>query len=559
MKRQIYGLVWQNSSIKMHLKNKIISSKGLWILWAFFSLTALIIQLYTIDVLPHLQQDEAQITEYGRLVLNPESDWSINWRLQERKPLLLWSYLGPLIAELSFHIGGTSGIGPRIASIFGAILAATMALGWLLSRNVTQIAALGLSLAFLLDPLFVLSQRMGRVDSWVIALCLACCWILRISLDRKKRQANWLILLGGGLMATAALVWPSAIFLLPLILLELFQKSPFSNDQGKIWRVVGKKLLLFGLGGVITTMLLLLPIWNHLGLILNDSSAMISGNINASKSLFSRIFGLFNKESWFKFIKALIKTWTPLFPLLALAGIIIRKKISLIITFIIALSIIFASLVYEFRVLYLLPYFLLLSSSLFLKDSVFKFPSWTKTGTQITLGLLIFWSAFISLGLRTTLGAEVKSEKDRDKIFKAANQSIGFGEYNVYLDFTYEFYFTGRSLGWKLYTPYIQYSQDENGNWIRQNDHEPEKDFLQLLSEMDYALFYEYAVTPELEQRIASSGLNYRKVIDLDSESEPVTSVKSRNEEILLYFLRGREKYGSFILYSRVNSLNANL
>ena len=543
----------------MYSESKNFSSKDIWAFWIACVLIAVLIQLYTLDVLPHLQQDEAQITEYGRLVLDPESNWSINWRLEEKKPLLLWSYLGPLIAESSFHIWGGSGIGTRIASILGAVLAATMAFGWLLSRDVIKYAAFGLSLAFLLDPLFVLSQRMGRVDSWVIALCLGCCWLLRFSKYKNEKQKRWLIPLCGGIAATAALVWPSAIFLLPLIFLELIQSAPTKVKKRGKWKIVGKRFLLFGLGGFITTVLLLLPILDNLVLILSDSSAMISGNIDASKSAESRFLSLFSKDSWFKLIKALIKTWTPFFPMLALAGIIICRKSKLIIAFLAALVLIFASLVYEFRVLYLLPYFMVLSSGLFLNGKVKTYKKWINKTAGISLGLLLFWAVFVSLGLRTSLGAEVKSEKDRNKILSMATNSIGAGDYNVYLDFTYEFYFAGRSLGWNLYTPYIQYSQDEQGNWIRQNDHQPEKDFLKLLADMDYALFYEYMMTPDLEKQITSSGLVEKQVFDLDTESEPIAKDRSRNEEILLYFLRGREKYGSFILYSRMNSLNSSL
>lgn len=530
--------------------SKSFSLRELWIFWAVCLLIAFIIQLYTIDVLPHLQQDEAQITEYGRLILHPESDWSINWRLKKGKPLLLWSYLGPLIAELSFQVGGVSGLGPRVASVLGAMLAATMAFGWLLSRNLPRYAAFGLSIAFLLDPLFVLSQRMGRVDSWVFALCLGCCWLLRLCLNKDKHLERWLLPISGGLTATAALVWPSAIFLFPLILFELFQMSSLTKKQGQKWKILGEKILLFGMGGVITTLLLLFPIWPSIVAILSDSAAMISGNIDTTKTVDSSLFGLFYHQHWFKLIKALIKTWTPIFPALAIAGMIIHRQNRFIVIFLIAVTIIFASLVYEFRVLYLLPYFLVLSSGLFLKRKNIGSDRF-KSLHQTALGLLILWSVFISLGLRTAFGVEVKSEKDRNKIYKAASKTIGPGAYNVYMDFTYEFYFVGRSLGWKLYTPYIQYFHNDNGNWLRKNDHQPEEDFLKLLSRMDYALFYEQSVTPELEKQLSSTGLYYSDVIKLNSDFNATPSKRSRNEEIFLYFLRGNEEYGSYVLFSR--------
>src|SRR4051794_2410484 len=85
-----------------------------WFRWILILSVIFLVQVSTISLLPHLQQDEVQITDYGRLAIDPESDWSVTWLVGNEKPLLLWSYLGPLISEVSFKLGGSSGIGPRI-------------------------------------------------------------------------------------------------------------------------------------------------------------------------------------------------------------------------------------------------------------------------------------------------------------------------------------------------------------------------------------------------------------------------------------------------------------
>ncbi|HEX9150603.1 MAG TPA: hypothetical protein VF842_00880 [Flavobacterium sp.] len=125
----------------------------------------------------------------------------MTWMVGNEKPLFLWTYIGPLIAETSFHLGGSSGIGPRIASLLGGLLASIFMMGWLMARRISPFMATCLSLAFLLDPLFNLSQRMGRSDSWVIALCLASCWVLRNSVLIKDRNKKIQFMIAGGLRA----------------------------------------------------------------------------------------------------------------------------------------------------------------------------------------------------------------------------------------------------------------------------------------------------------------------------------------------------------------------
>ncbi|WP_162052630.1 hypothetical protein [Pontibacter pamirensis] len=532
--------------------------KVIWLLWVLILTVALVIQLITLDVLPHLQQDEAQITDYGRLALNPTSDWSVTWRLGEGKPLLLWSYLGPLIAEISYQIGGTNGLGPRLASLIGGMIAATIAFGWLLARRVPIYVAFCLSLAFMLDPLFVLSQRMARVDSWVVALCLASCWLLRVTLAKDGDSLNkWRFIAAGGLAAAAALVWPSAVFLYPLIVLEFFQSGEAENAEvGKV-KLFASKALYFGFGGVAMFILLLLPVWQNLVIIFSDMSTMVSQNIDSSKTLSERLFSLFDPQVWLKLIKALVKTFTPLFPLLAIAGIIVHREKGLILASFITLTMIFASLVYEFRVLYLIPYFVALSSGIFvyLKESV-KSNRWLKKVSILALGVVTLWSVGTSLLVRTVLGLEGKTERDRNKIYHVAASSIGPGNYKVFLGFTYEFYFVGRSLGWQLYTPYIQFSYDSEGNWIRENDYQPKDKFHKLLSQMDFAVFAEGSVDEELSKDLAVSGLKYSGSLRVGEEQGSTESpqLRERNKEVFLWFLQGRMSYGPYVLYAREKS-----
>lgn len=526
------------------------SKKYIWWVWLITLVLVFVVQLITLDDLLLIYQDQVQIIDYGRITLNPKSDWSLAWRIEEEKPILLWSYIGPLIAEMSFKFGGPVVIGSRIASLLGGMTAATMAFGWLKSRKVPDYAAFGLSLAFLVDPLFVLSQRIGRMDSWVMALCLASCWILRTTNTKQSPIIpKEKLILGGGIAAISALTWPSAIFLFPLIFLELLNLT--GERTGNKWRTVILRLVYFGVGGVTMTILLLIPIWENLVMILNDMNTMIARNVDSSTSIFERFFSIFEYQLWFKLIKAYVKTLTPFF-LLAIAGGFFRREKGLIFVTIISIAAIFASLVYELRALYLLPYFVGLAGGVYLrvKDN----PSVKiRRFTRIGLYGLVIWSVGISLFFRTALGLESKKHSQQEEIFEVAKTSIGPGNYKVFLGFTYEFYFVGRSLNWQLYSPYIKYEYDSEGNWLSDNKYEPKEKFVALLSKMDYAIFQRDAVDEKLMEQLSLSGLSYMEPLITNENQREIKEVfhQNRAKEIVMWYLQGNITGNSYVLFSR--------
>ncbi|ANE49247.1 hypothetical protein [Flavisolibacter tropicus] len=524
-----------------------------WGKWALVLFIAFFIQVFTVDVLPHMQQDEAQITDYGRLALHPESNWSVTWLTGEEKPLFLWSYLGPVIDEVSYQLGGPNGLGPRIASLLGGLLAATMALGWLRSRKVPLPAAFGLSLALLLDPLFVLSQRMARVDCWVVAVCLASCWLLRDAAGIRGRFIKIRIIVAGILAGTALLIWPSAVFLYPLIALEFSHFVRGEIHTGRSWKSVVVVSLWFFASALVAVILLLIPIREHLYVIIGDMTNMISLNTKSSQSQTSQLEHIFQLQSWAKIGKALIKTFTPFLPILALIGAFYRREKGLLFVSLATLGLMMATLVYEFRVLYLFPYFIAFAGGIYFKFSLNPPSRVFRQISSIALIAVIAWSVIISLVVRSVLAYESKTSMGRSKIQHAAASTIGPGKHKVFMAFTYEFYYAGRSLGWELYTPYINFSYDGLGNWIRNNDYEPKDKFVKLLSGMDYAIFPKSAITQELSTELAKSGLNYCSIILLvgkDHENDNKT-IDSRTKNILFWFLKGKEYYGDYFLYSR--------
>ncbi len=534
--------------------------RGFWLIWIAIALTMFLIQATTIDVVPSLMQDEAQITDYGRLALDPSSPWSVTWWVAADKPLLLWSYIGPVLAELGYQLGGPDGLGTRIIALFGGVVASTMTLGWLLKRNTPALVSGGLALAFLLDPLFTLSQRMARSDSWVIACCMAACWSLASSRTKSPACKSATIAFAGMLTALAAFIWPSAMLLFPLIIIELFTSLKSTANYPLTLRRQLTLISYFVIAGIFMTIILLLPIRSQLGTILNDMKDMLALNVSSVNGSGNPFTIIFNMHQWGKLLKALGKTLSLGIPALALWSILFKRSWDLLLASLFTLAIIFMTLVYEFRVLYLLPYLLALSASYFqdlrLKAVKSRFQ---RISTSVLL-LVVFSSFAISILLRAAIASGERQGKDRKLINMAANAAIGPGNYNVFLGFTYEFYYTGRALGWSLYTPYIQFSYDAAGNWIRNNDFKPEDQFLKLMSRMDYAIFPKDKLSGELPQQLKASGLRYCATIQL-SKSQHTVSEKEygRANEVLMWFLRGSKGYGPYVIYERPKAARASM
>lgn len=518
-------------------------------LWAWFLLvlTAVAVQALTVDILPSVQQDDALVTDYGRLTLEPASDWGVTWLVAHNKPLLLWTYVGPLLAEISFRLGGPSGTGTRIMALIGGAAAAGMALLWLRSRKIPLFAAMGLATALLLDPLFTYSQRMARVDSWVIAFCLGACYLLRISARRDPRRAIMCRLGAGALIGLASLTWPSALLLFPLTALELLTVVPFTRRNSRQIRAIVCWVLA---GAILALVILLVPVRKNVEILLGDLSTMVSQNVGTSRTLLQQLTAILDPSLWLKSVKTFGKLLAPFLPLLAIFGVVYRRDKGLILVSAGALVLIFSTLVYEFRLLYLLPYCIALAGGLFLPRTPVS--RWCRM-PEAGLVMIVLWAGFVSLGLRSALAWDKDGVNSRERIFQAARSAIGAGEHKVFLGFTFELYYSGRSLGWKIYTPYVYFNYNTDGAWTREMEYEPRARFVELLSGMDYAVFHQSKITPSLEQQLKRAGLQYRRTIVVNEEfRRPVYSKpESRTQSAVLWFLRGEPSYGPYIVYAR--------
>jgi len=327
-------------------------------------------------------------------------------------------------------------------------------------------------------------------------------------------------MLAGGLAAAAPFVWPSAVILYPLVLLELvYLLHKVKEVEG--WKEACSYLLVFAAGGIVFTALLLGPVWQQFLWLLDNLQGDV-GRTVAKKSFVDSLLGSVQ----------VFRGTSPILPLLALVGAVFRREGGLIVATVGAVVIVLLTSPYSHRFVYLLPYLLVLSAGFYQhlaeQGSV---KNHRRVGTIILMGLLA-WSVGLTLVLRPVLAWGQKEARSPDILLEAAETSIGAGAHHVLVD-PWEFYYAGRALGWKIYRPHISYDIDRE----------------KLLVRMDYAILpYDKKDTPYTEQ-LEKAGLRYKDTLlgEQDQREED-------EDNAMLSFIRrrgGAQPYGPYLLYAR--------
>ena len=155
MRKMKLNLPLGNVEAYLEFINTKLSGRGLWVCWLIVLIAVYLIHLLTFKISPPLWLDEAQIIEHGRLIpFEPHSEWSMNWWYTANRPILLWSYLGPALQEMAFRVTSPLPSGPRMVSLFGAMIAATASVGWLLTFMILIVSLVQIRL----------SSRFGRTQ-----------------------------------------------------------------------------------------------------------------------------------------------------------------------------------------------------------------------------------------------------------------------------------------------------------------------------------------------------------------------------------------------------------
>jgi hypothetical protein len=502
--------------VYLELINSTLSKRKLWVSWLILLGIICLIHSLTLTISPPLWVDEAQIIEHGRLIpFEPHSDWSMNWWSTEDRPILLWSYLGPALQELSFRVTMPLPTGPRLASLLGATIAATASVGWLLSMKTYRPVALILGVVFLLDPMFVQSYRGGRVDCWALACCFGSCWMVRYAMSQmiKRRPFRRMLAAAGGIASVAFFAWPSAVLTYPLVLAELSVFLLQEHGLGESYTNVARSLMAFVTGALTMTLLLLIPLWHLLKVVLNDVPSILS----ASQSPY---------DLWLQlnlFLDSL--KYSQLLPISALIGFICGRGRLIVWVALFTFVYILGTRVYPGRLVYLLPYAVGLIGVACQSPLMFN----TKTCrviTRVGLSILLIASVSLSLIIRPALALSQKVEREPSFLFSMGSQSVGEGPHKIYLG-AWEFYFVGRNLGWHMFHEYVDQDQMSLSN---------------IFSRVDYAIFHSGDVNDDLATALSKAGLHFQKALTRDGQ--PHADIKQQLNLVA-------KSYGPYLLYSR--------
>ncbi len=529
------------SFASLSAKGKIIYDKAIFI-WILALLTTAVLYFLTIDVAPNLDGDEFTLLDLGRVILYPHTNWSIVWMTNKNEPIFLLSYAGPVLQEIIYEWFGE--YGPRVSSVIGAIAATMVMYRWLCSRGTSSNAALTLSLIFFLDPLFVQSYTLGRVDGWTMFLCISSCWVLRSASNNLEynlfsKSFKWHLFFGGSLLIAAFFVWPSAIFLFPLTFLELFYFN--KKYQSALNKSVERyqPFVLFLSGAIASFILFISPVLPQM--IFRFSDVVETFKANSQSRPWWGSQGSIGMGSFVALLKVL--KFTPLLFIFSIAAIIIEKQWKLIFALFPVVLLMLATVVYVHRVQYLLPYFIVAITAIFSnKFSVLKYNTIIRKSLLI---ILLIWCVSLSIIARTILAFDHEEEKNRNLISNAASNTIGKGNYGVLLFFPYELYFSGRSLGWQMYAPYIESS-----------DRPYEQILHQVLQHVQYAIIPEDKLTNELTKQLNKEGMsivstynNYRFKIDQPYLTD--YSKTTNMDRLRILFRISRQPYGPYKIFRK--------
>jgi hypothetical protein len=481
---------------------------GFWLLLLFVFLA---VTLPNLTLWPTLFQDEMQIIDYGRVFLDPSTDWSMGWLVHESAPMTSMAYVGMTLQELAYLLGSPSHFGARYSSLLGAVLASSLLLGWLRARKTPIPFALLLALAFLLNPIFNESYRQGRVDSWALACFFAALWLTVEATNTLfgSRPEKWKLFAAGGFAGLSLFVWPTTLSLMPLLLVELLACAWAVTRTGvrSFTSHVIRTSLPLALGGTLVVLLLALPIVLDAGTYRRSLEYSVEVQKFAA-SIQRPLLDLYN-------------VYDPWLIPLALLSMLLPRNYGYNLAIGVALIMMYQTMVYPMRVLYLLPYLMAIMAGALTWVREGSPAPRRKTVFMLALSLMIGGNLWVSAWKRPHLAvsqAEARSPAQFDQRMQAA---IGAGPYRV-LTTEWEIYYAARALGWKTYYLFGKKKKDD-------------EDFTDFLSRMDYAIVRnEFAFfKPVTESDLRSNG--FEEYANITFEHLPNDTERSVYAPLLVF------------------------
>lgn len=533
-----------NSSPNYVSKMERLRLKPFWLKWLVISFVVGLVFLATMNLAPYLHVDEFMTVDLGRNILHPDTDWSVAWFLNQNQPVFIISFLGPVLQEFFYQFIGQ--YGPRISGLIGGIFAATMMVGWLLKRGVNTRIAFLLGLAFLLDPLFVHAYTIGRVDGWAIGVCLASCWVIKSPtfFTNILHFKRFEFFLAGVLAAVSFFLWPSVVFLYPLIILELINQLKANNLPSEALKRVLFSFILFCTGGIAASVLFIIPI---LPLLIEHLENIIRGllvNSHSGADFESESTFYFYLNSLIEFRRVLV--FSPFLFLFSIGVFFVKNEKGLLLALLVATVFLLSTVVYVNRVLYLLPYYTAAVGAY----SQLPFPFGTKKYKEIfrvmyrtAIAITVAWAVVMSLVARQLLIVFDDAGDDRSLLYQTAESVIGEGAHSVLLMSPFEFYHAGRSMGWKMYRPYLSIGEKFS-----------DEELVKCLPLVDNVIVEQKLITNEVVHILEQEGMVTKGIIDIYTSrvSEDEYGITIYGMKLRSLFHIYRQPYGPYIVYTRI-------
>lgn len=473
-------------------------------------LVAISVQSWTLTISPTVWQDEAQTIDIGRQLLESSSPETV-WFEPGRAGLPQLSYLGPLLLELAFRIGGETLFAPRLAALLAAAVAGIACLVWLRRLGVPLLFG-WLALFWLyLDPAVERSYRGARADTLAMALAFAACVV--ISGSRGATSFRRRLVVAGAIAAVLPWIWLPAFLLWPLIGVAVWHARS-ESDASTSWL---HTLSWGGVGALAGTAAVMLPVSGALF----ETLAAMRGLLTFDATV--KDIGAPQSAGRWDGVWASIR-YAPWLPVIAAAGAVVSGRIGrgLALAAAAVALVVIGTRPYLYRYVYLVPYLIVLSALACarLHQSANVWSRRAALGLAIGMAL---WCAAFALVHRTQSATIERDGRDPGRLVEALERTVGRGPRAVYVE-TLGVYYAGRSLGWQMYRPSFPWRP---------------ADVTAVLEKSDAIVTQLVFDTPERRARFAEAGFDAGTRVD-------IAEVPAQR------FRYGGEPYGPFLVFLRV-------
>lgn len=397
----------------------------------------LAVQLWTLPWSPTVWQDEAQIIDIGREWFEPTSPATI-WFEPGRAGLPQLSYVGGVLMEVVYRLGGGTYLAPRLLSLGAGALAALACLVWLRRLGIESTVATVAALWLYLDPVIERSYRGGRVDVLAIAVAFGACAV--IAGGHSRMSLPWRLVLTGALGALLPWIWLPGFLLWPLIGVAVWHKGR-SSDSMVGWPAAAAWIA----GGAVTaTLLVVWPVRDELFAVVSTMSRLLAFDATAPSAAAPQSIGVL-PEVWTSM------RYAPWLPVAAVAGAWLGRGPARQVGAAAALvaAVVVATRPYLYRYVYVVPYLVVLAAFALARLRASGHASLIRAA-HASVVVTLLWSAGLALGYRTWVAWDERPGRDHTALETQLEQALGRGGRSVYVE-ALETYHAGRALGWRMY------------------------------------------------------------------------------------------------------------